>query len=272
MEVVDQLQARNTPLFYARKALYVSVFIWGKLPGWSAVFWGQMHETRRSTGNRPECWHFLFCVTGNLSVHSPATLRISCHMLKANVSFSLRPFAHLWTRAGRRARRRSRPSSGARPRSWASATSEWSEPPSAAPSGSARWRRWPRCAQTRTRRAAALRTWWCFLRSTATTHRPRSAPHGHVTSQTSHIKHSEAPAQDRKFFPREQRCILLILSWLRIPPGEFMTFGLRVTAAVSVFWRERLFDDVAESNAITSLEHCKVWEILHVCEDMTLAT
>lgn len=59
MEVVDQSQTGNTPLLSAVKALYVSVFIWGKLPGLSAMFWGlvwwQMHETQWSTGNWPEC-------------------------------------------------------------------------------------------------------------------------------------------------------------------------------------------------------------------------
>lgn len=31
--------------------------------------------------------------------------------------------------------------------------------------------------------------------------------YGHMTSQTANIEHSEAPAQDAKFFPSESRCI-----------------------------------------------------------------
>lgn len=82
-----------------------------------------------------------------------------------------------------------------------------------------------------------------------------SSAFGHMTAPT---PRSKAPAQDGKFFPSEHRCIFLIPSWLRNPPGEFMPFGLRVTAAVNVCFAEKSSLMVLQLATASLLEHCKV--------------
>lgn len=70
MEVADQFQARNTPMFSAMKTLYVSVFIWGFLGGAGGVTTATKHGGPQETNLN----------VGISSLVSPATCQ----------------FAHLW--------------------------------------------------------------------------------------------------------------------------------------------------------------------------------